>query len=124
MKFFSMLAIITPALATPVALPAATAAPVVEKRLTATTCHKNSIESARQWEYTIEMAGWGNNDETSRSGCGTGLLDNLRGQCGDIIGWGCDEVHENAHDTRVHFRLSGWVVVAPVSNEYLLHCYY
>jgi hypothetical protein len=42
------------------------------------------------FEMHIFTQGWGNKDETSRSGCGGGLLDNLRGQCGTVSVWGCE----------------------------------
>ncbi|KAE8443646.1 hypothetical protein EG329_001504 [Mollisiaceae sp. DMI_Dod_QoI] len=59
--------------------------------------------------YHVDMAGWGNNDDTSRSGCGTGYLDNLHGQCGsDIQNWGCTEVRENPHDTHVDFEIAAF----------------
>lgn len=68
--------------------------------------------------YTVWMGGWGNHDGTSLSGCGTGFLDNLRGQHGGfgIFDWGCTEIHENPHDTMVKFNVNdvggdytGWV---------------
>ncbi|PVH93379.1 hypothetical protein DM02DRAFT_634603 [Periconia macrospinosa] len=113
MKFLSVLLAVAPALATPLGSAGVSDTPAPEKRITANTCHFKSVASGAQLEYTIDMAGWGNADETPRSGCGSGLLDNLRGQCGDILNWGCDAIHENPHDTRAHFRLSGWVTTAP-----------
>jgi hypothetical protein len=76
---------------------------VLEKRIPENRCtwRYGGITTS----YTIWMAGWGNNDWSSLSGCGTGLLDNLRGQCGDTRDWGCDEIRENPHDTKVHFTL-------------------
>ena len=76
----------------------------LEKRISQNRCeyHMNGAN----FEYTIWMAGWGNNDWSSLSGCGTGLLDNVRGQCGsNILYWGCDEIRENPHDTKVHFTV-------------------
>lgn len=53
---------------------------------------------------TVWMGGWGNNDGTSRGGCGSGFLDNIRGQCGGAFDWGCTEIHENPHDTMTTFN--------------------
>ncbi|PVH69264.1 hypothetical protein DL98DRAFT_598786 [Cadophora sp. DSE1049] len=52
----------------------------LEKRIANTMCERY-ISPARIYQYTVWTAGWGNNDETSKSGCGGGLLDNLRAQC-------------------------------------------
>ncbi|KAH7407166.1 hypothetical protein BKA64DRAFT_705576 [Cadophora sp. MPI-SDFR-AT-0126] len=83
---------------------------VLEKRIANTMCER-FISPGRIYQYTVWTAGWGNNDETSRSGCGTGLLDNLRGQCGgssSVNSWKCYEVHENPHDTMMTFSFNNW----------------
>jgi hypothetical protein len=77
----------------------------IEKRIPSNRCEYRFDGS--ETFFTVWMAGWGNNDGTSLSGCGTGLLDNLRGQCGNVVDWGCDEIRENPHDTKVHFTLPG-----------------
>lgn len=55
------------------------------------------------------------NNNSSKSGCGRGLLDNLRGQCGgssSINSWQCYAVTENPHDTRVTFSLNTWAIAS------------
>lgn len=62
--------------------------------------------------YHVFHDGWGNNDETSRSGCGGGFLDNLRGQCATPInGWGCAEEHSSPHSTKTSFYFTAITLV-------------
>lgn len=45
--------------------------------------------------FAVRTNTWGYNDSTSERGCGTGLLDQLRGNCGTVYGWGCDKSGNN-----------------------------
>ncbi|KAG4437744.1 hypothetical protein IFR05_006778 [Cadophora sp. M221] len=76
-------------------------------------CHVHNAANQSP-RFDIFTEGWGNNDETSLSGCGGGLLDNLRGQCGWIFEWGCEEEHSSPHSTLYGFIVEtdfgiGWV---------------
>lgn len=59
------------------------------------------------YSYTVTTTDWGYDDSTSKSGCGGGLLDNLRGQCTggtDVLDWGCDG-QEGAHNMTATFTI-------------------
>jgi hypothetical protein len=42
--------------------------------------------------FQIYLSTWGQDTD----GCGKGLLDNLRGQCGVVNQWGCDPMADNS----------------------------
>lgn len=107
------LSLLSYTIASPVAAPDTSAVEAIEP-VKAVALEKRIAENKCEYrwngnyDFTIWLAGWGNNDWSSLSGCGTGLLDNLRASCGfgipaNIVYWGCDEIHENPHDTRVTF---------------------
>ncbi|KAK0100629.1 hypothetical protein ONS95_007084 [Cadophora gregata] len=84
----------------------------LDKRIANTFCERFRSPSGI-FQYTIWTAGWGNSDDTSPKGCGSGVLDNLRGQCGGgtaINSWKCYHVYENPHDTRMTFQFNTWTV--------------
>lgn len=54
--------------------------------------------------YQIGLRGWGGEPGDT---CGAGLLDNLRGQCGDVDDWGCAQQPEQDNGAYITFYLSG-----------------
>ncbi|KAH9886138.1 hypothetical protein F4778DRAFT_482498 [Xylariomycetidae sp. FL2044] len=65
-------------------------------------------------EYTISLAGFGNNGESDNANCGRGMDEMVEDHCKtDLLSWQCRQVHENLHDTMVSFRLSKYPLGQP-----------
>ncbi|KAI1346562.1 hypothetical protein F5Y01DRAFT_297547 [Xylaria sp. FL0043] len=63
-------------------------------------------------EYTIEMAGWGN--DGSASSCAPGISSIIQTQCNaQLDNFSCTPVYENLHDTKITFDLDKAVVAQP-----------
>ncbi|KAI0486620.1 hypothetical protein F4859DRAFT_526857 [Xylaria cf. heliscus] len=63
-------------------------------------------------EYTIEMAGWGN--DGSSSSCAVGVAGYIQDQCRTKLDdFACTQVYENLHDTQVSFRMNKATISQP-----------
>ncbi|KAI0530135.1 hypothetical protein GGR58DRAFT_494439 [Xylaria digitata] len=63
-------------------------------------------------EYTIEMAGWGNED--SLSSCARGVPIIVQTQCdAQLDNFTCTQVHENLHDAKITFRINKAAAAQP-----------
>jgi len=59
----------------------------------------------------IFTEGWGHDDETSRSGCGGGLFDNIVGQCGSAVNWRCRPGEfRGAQGTKYRAQVWTWLI--------------
>ncbi|TGJ75308.1 hypothetical protein E0Z10_g11017 [Xylaria hypoxylon] len=62
-------------------------------------------------EYTIEMAGWGNDGSSS---CALGISGIIQTQCRTKLdNFACAQVYENLHDTQISFRINKAAVAQP-----------
>lgn len=62
-------------------------------------------------EYTIEMAGWGN-DGSSK--CAAGISSIIQTQCRVTLDhFACTQVYENLHDTQISFRINKAAIEQP-----------
>lgn len=82
----TILSTIDSILAGPVPIPAETNSvnATLATRKGRSYCHVHNAANQSP-RFDIFTEGWGNSNETSLSGCGGGLLDNLRSQCGWIF---------------------------------------
>lgn len=64
------------------------------------TCDSD-VNTGLAGHYIVTLVDWGNDPR----GCGRGVLDNLRGQCGDVDEWVCDTRENNG--AFMTFYLSG-----------------
>ncbi|KAI2642919.1 hypothetical protein GGS21DRAFT_198592 [Xylaria nigripes] len=63
-------------------------------------------------DYTVEMAGWGN--DGSQSGCAVGIPDFIQSQCMTAVeNFSCTQLFEQPHDTRLGFRLDKTITAQP-----------
>ncbi|KAI1432724.1 hypothetical protein GGR50DRAFT_672729 [Xylaria sp. CBS 124048] len=63
-------------------------------------------------EYTIEMAGWGN--DGSPESCAVSVPGYIQTQCQTAVeGFSCEPVYEGPHDTRLRFSLDKAVRTQP-----------
>lgn len=58
----------------------------LEKRNPGSWCCAEPYDIGDKWiDFHLFTRGWGNEPD----GCHKGLLDNIRGQCGSVVGWEC-----------------------------------
>ncbi|KAI1364177.1 hypothetical protein F5Y08DRAFT_220174 [Xylaria arbuscula] len=63
-------------------------------------------------EYTIEMAGWGNDGSLNR--CAAGVSSIIQTQCrAKLDHFACTQVYENPHDTQISFRMYKAAIAQP-----------
>ncbi|KAJ2988113.1 hypothetical protein NUW58_g4145 [Xylaria curta] len=63
-------------------------------------------------EYTIEMAGWGN--DGSSNSCAFGIPGYIQTQCRtELDNFACTQIHENLHDTQISFRINKAAISQP-----------
>ncbi|KAI0862362.1 hypothetical protein F4860DRAFT_126010 [Xylaria cubensis] len=88
--------------------------PTLSRRLDASTCEFYGYvgDKGVYNEYTIEMAGWGNDGSTSN--CAIGVLSYIQTQCRtNLDNFSCTQIYENLHDTRVSFRINKAAISQP-----------
>ncbi|KAI0444651.1 hypothetical protein F4803DRAFT_236464 [Xylaria telfairii] len=63
-------------------------------------------------EYTVEMAGWGN--DGSSSSCAIEVSNYIQTQCRTKLdNFACRQVYENLHDTEISFRMNKAAISQP-----------
>ena len=88
----------TPSTATNALVSLAPAAAVAPASTSASaTCFKRDVIGTIY--YNITLSNW----PQDQRGCGTGTLDNLRGQCNVITDWKCDYTEGSGNTTRITF---------------------
>ncbi|KAK5627876.1 hypothetical protein RRF57_003591 [Xylaria bambusicola] len=86
----------------------------ISGRLDSSTCEFYGYvdDSAVYNEYTIEMAGWGN--DGSSNGCAAGVPSIIQTQCrAKLDNFACTQVYENLHDTQISFRINKAAIAQP-----------
>ncbi|KAI8952786.1 hypothetical protein F4801DRAFT_539344 [Xylaria longipes] len=88
--------------------------PALSRRLDSSTCEFYGYvdDKGVYNEYTIEMAGWGN--DGSSSSCAIGVPGFIQTQCRtELDNFACTQVYENLHDTQISFRMNKAAISQP-----------
>ncbi|KAI0405679.1 hypothetical protein F4802DRAFT_561542 [Xylaria palmicola] len=86
----------------------------LSRRLDSSTCEFYGYVSGTGVynEYTIKMAGWGN--DGSVKSCAIGIPGYIQTQCRTGLDhFACTQIYENLHDTQISFRLNKAAIAQP-----------